>query len=299
MKLYGFVNWTYGIRGYYISNASTAFKKRFPKKYIVVSIDRNEVFNADSFESIPISLSKSKMFYFFTMDSSFYNGRDTSHGLRMSVSKEGLSRMEALKVMPADLSCYLMNPDTLKDNDMVIKLEPIDAREDPRLMTSIVFRCSSKMLMQSKVKETLNKLIEMGYHDFKPAKTTEEWLLMLIDEIPFGINKSAIRFPDIIEDKLFKKPFKASIDDFFVTYSARGQSIIEENKLVEYLEKELSSYVGEITLVNDYTDIVSRVEEACKKKKLKYKREGISIVLKIKDFYSLDLDFELINFFQY
>lgn len=300
MKLTGFTNWTYGIRGYYITNTSAAFKKRFPKKYIVISIERNEVFNEDKLESIPISLSDDSLLYFFTTDTKFYNSKETQHSIEHFESAEFKTRIESLKVFPVDLSRYLMNTKTNKDedNDLVIKLEPIDTKRDPRLMTSIVLRCSSSMLMQSKIKETLNKLIELGYHDFKPAKTAEEWFLTLVEEIPFNFHKQAFHFPNVIDDKLFKQEFKPNLDNFLVTYSSRGRSIEDEIELARYLENELSSYNGDITIVNDYTNIVPRIEAACKKKKLSYKRDGLAVTLKMKDFYSLDLDFKLINFLQ-
>ena len=323
MKLTGFTNWKYRIRGYYITNTSAAFKKRFPKKYIVISIERNEVFNEDKLESIPISLSDDSLLYFFTTDTKFYNSKETQHSIEYFESAELKTRIESLKVFPVDLSRYLMNASlsanpakqsSLKtetnkdeendsrlqneDNDLVIKLEPIDTKRDPRLMTSIVLRCSSSMLMQSKIKETLNKLIELGYHDFKPAKTAEEWFLTLVEEIPFNFHKQAFHFPNVIDDKLFKQEFKPNLDNFLVTYSSRGRSIKDEIELARYLENELSSYNGDITIVNDYTNIVPRIEGACKKKKLSYKRDGLAVTLKMKDFYSLDLDFELINFLQ-
>ena len=302
------------MRGYYITNTSAAFKKRFPKKYIVISIERNEVFNEDKLESIPISLSDGSLLYFFTTDTKFYNSKETKHSIEYFESAELKTRIESLKVFPVDLSRYLMNAslsanhakqssmnaETSKDeaNDLVIKLEPIDTEKDPRLMTSIVLRCSSSMLMQSKIKETLDKLIELGYHDFKPAKTAEEWFLTLVEEIPFNFHKQAFHFPNIIDDKLFKQEFKPNLDNFLVTYSSRGRSIKDEIELARYLENELSSYNGDITIVNDYTNIVPRIEAACKKKKLSCKRDGLAVTLKMKDFYSLDLDFELINFLQ-
>lgn len=298
MKLSGFTNWTLGIRGYYISNASTAFKKRFPKKHIVVSIERNEVFNENEIDAIPISFMKAaSKLYFFTTDSKLYNSKETVHYIKQFECKDKIKRAEALKVMPSNISRYLIGG-TDSENDMVIKLEPIDTITDPRLMTSIVFRCSSSMLKQSKIRDTLDKLIELGYHDFKPAKTTEEWLLMLIDDIPFDDTNSAYYFPENIDDKLFKKEFKPNLNDFLVLYSSRIPKLEDEIDLAKCLETELSSFAGEITIVNDYTNIVPRIEAACKKRKLKYKREGLAITLKMKDFYSLNLNFELINFLQ-
>lgn len=291
MKLTAFVNYEYGINGYYISNASTAFRKRFPKKHILVSIIRNDVYNEDTIDALPLNpFTERYTSYFFTYDTKLFNA-----STKREQKQKKNEAIELLKVFPVDLSRYMIN-ESSKDIDTIIKIAPIDASKDVRLITTIVFKCDSPRLMQSDIKATLDMLIEAGYARFPPAKNTEEWLLSLIDDIPFNLEEEAYTFGAVIEDKQFQKPFKPTIKDFYVGYSTRLKTIADEIELARYLEKELSSFKAELTIVNDYTNIVPRIEAECKKKKIPYKRNGITIVLSAEDFYSLKLEFELINF---
>lgn len=291
MKLTSFVNYENGIEGYYISNASTAFKKRFPKKHILVSITRNDVYNEDTIDALPLNpFTERYTSYFFTYDTKLFN--TSTKRERKTRTNEAI---ELLKVFPVDLSRYMINGVT-KEIDTIIKLAPMDASKDVRLITTIVFRCDSERLMKSDVKETLRMVVEHVYKQFPPARNTEEWLLNLIDDIPFNLDEEAYKFGTIVEDKMFSKPFKPTIKDFFIGYSSRLKTIEQEIDLARYLETEFSSFKAELTIVNDYTDIVSRIEAECKKKNISYKRDGIKIILSAEDFYSLNLKFELINF---
>ena len=293
MKLHYLVNYASEVEGYYIEKPSAEFKKLYPKKYICASISNNRVWNVDKPDELPIH--KYKIDYLFTYDDALF--KKSSHNLWKWMPDRIKKQEEWQRVIPADLNNYLI--DDKENSDVVIKLVPKSSIEDPRLMNAIVIKTSYEFLKTVELKASFEAMIKSIYNNKYLANinTTEKWLINLLREIPFNLQHQPLSFGKKIEDSMFKKEFKPSINDFVIGYSSRIAKIEDEFEFIKMIETEFSDFKStDIIIFDDYTNIVDRIEKAVKDKGVEFERTETSIRLSSEEFYKLNIDFEIINF---
>lgn len=293
MKLHYLENYASEVEGYYIENPSAEFKKLYPKKYICVSISNNRVWNVDKRDELPIHTYK--IDYLFTYDQDLF--KKSSHNLWKWMPERLKKEENWQRVIPADLNNYLI--DDKENSDVVIKLVPKSTIEDPRLINAIVIKTKFEFLKTVELKASFEAMIKSIYNDkyLTSIDTTEKWLLNLLSEIPFNLSHRPLLFGKTINDAMFKKEFKPSIDNFVIGYSSRIAKIEDEFKFIKMMETEFSDFKStDIIIFDDYTNIVDRIEKAAKDKKIEFKRTETSIRLPSEEFYKLNMDFEIINF---
>lgn len=296
MKLELFINFPNDIFGYYITEASKSFISAHPKKHIAVSISKNIVKDFDTFDELPFS--SYEIDYFFTRDSKLVNNKESKKITKLF--EFGKEKEDVLKVYPVNLSNYLIKESREpEDIDLVLKIAPNSATIDPRYMNMIVFKTNHSNLLQADINASIKTLIETVYSkkNVEKISTTEEWLNSLLNDIPFDLRGRALQFPPVITDSMFKNYTKPTLDLFSIGYMARVGSTREEIEVTQALEKAFSNFDTELSFVNDYTDIVGRIINACKAKKVKYQKTELGVRINAKDFYSLGLEFNILNFF--
>lgn len=293
MKLHYLCNYSTEVEGYYIENASSTFKKKYPKKHICCSIENNKVWNVDDLKELPIS--PYKVSYFFTYDKTFFQKSD--HSIWTWVPERIKHIDEWQRVVPADLNNYLI--DDTDNSNIVMKIVPKSSSRDPRFINSIVIKTNNEFIKTVELKKSLESIIKSVYNEnyIKSIDTTEKWLLNVLEEIPFDLNRMPFHFGNTIEDFEFKNNFSPTLNDFVIGYSTRIAKIEDEFEFIKLIETELSDFKStDIVIFDDYTDIVERVAKMAKEKGIEYEQTDVSIRLASSDFYKLNLDFEIINF---
>lgn len=259
---------------------SSRFKKKYPKKYIICSIEKNQVYNVANLDDVSIPFSK---FSYVFVNEKPMTKRPIKQNVKY-ISDFERSQETILRVYPMDLSNYLTNP---KDN-VVVKFYPKKLVSDPRLLNPIVITNTVEFLLKLDLKETFQQLIQAIYKEQKNVpKNTEEWLLDFLDSIPYGPDYSIRRFPSLIQDSLFKKKMEPKLSDFVFGYCIREKDVEKELKLIEYLEQDLSDLNADIRIGETYDSLLERLRPELKKNKIKFRDYKEFIVLKAKDFYSL------------
>ena len=294
MKLYYLLNYATDVEGYYIENASAAFKKLYPKKYIVASIENNKVWNVDKLDEIPIK--KWNISYLFTYDQQMY--KKSSKELFEWTPQSKLKMENWQHVIPADLDNYLI--DSKKENtNVVIKIVPKLSNKDPRFINSIVIQTNNEFLKTVDLTKSFEAMIKSVYNDayFKAIDTTEKWLIELLREIPFDLQKQPLMFGETIDDEMFKRKPTININNFVIGYSSRIPKLEDEFDFIKLMETTFSDFKAtDIIVFDDYTNIVDRIEAEAKKNNIPYDKTETSIQLAATDFYKMDIDFEIVNF---
>lgn len=289
MKLKGFY-WA-GIQGFKIIDASKEFMDKYPKAFILVCPNVKMVYNVERVEDLPISFSEIK--YMFTHTdmkgfAGYYFGNE--FGSKMNV-------------MPMNLHQYFSNS---QDCNVIMKLIPKQPKEvwppkknnksiDPRLIYSIVLRNNIDELQGVDFKKSFDSILKSVFSKFSFA-STEQWLEYLLETFPVDINMQPYEFPNEINDSLFKKPLKVSMDRFVVGYVIREPNLNKELALISALERQLNNPSMTVTIKQNYTNLLNRVITQAKKQKLKYKQIEPSIItMKAQDFYKLHMKFTILD----
>lgn len=304
MKIEAFFNIYNGVENwYYVTEPSKKFIDKYPKLNIAVSIDRNEVYNFDDFKELPITTYE--IDYLFTRDEKVFKDKYSRCPGVISWNKETDNSLDVLKAMPVNLSNYFIKENDTTDKneiDFIIKIAPTDkaTMTDPRYMNTIVFKTNHKQLLEVDIKKTIKNLIKTVYTKEMMLSTpnTESWLLNLLSDIPFNLNNRAMIFPNRITDKTFKSFTAPKLELFTIGYMSRVRDLETEIKMTKMMEKSFSNFNTEITIANDYTNIVPRIKAECDKRHIRYKEFPIGISLDATDFYKLKMDYSILNFFQ-
>lgn len=288
MKLYYF-NFS-GIPGYSMVNISRTFKMKYPKKYIICSIEKNQVYNVDELKDIPIPFSK---YSYVFIDEKPTSKKTTNKNTYIYQNAYENNLENILRIYPMDLSNYL----TDSKNNVIVKFYPKKNITDPRLLNDIVICNNLDFMLKLDLKQTFQGILDNVFEKVKLPKTTEEWLLDFLDCIPYGPNFQIHRFPNIINDEIFKKPFHPILNDFVFGYCIRVDDMKKELKMIKHFEQDISNLDREINIYNNYNNILDRLIPALKKQKIPFKNNKTFIRIKALDFYKLkDISFTITDF---
>lgn len=300
MKLYKFN--TQGISAWYISQASAEFKKKFPNKMIVVSASKNKIENVNDFSDLTIQ--PEDVTYLFVQNDKVKHTCSKTSSLDDMMElwnwNYRLSRLthELTTAMPDDNSKYFVGCD--KDVDVVFCLIPKNPSEFPLIYKPLIIRQNHEFIKSTELRKSLDKIVHEIYSSksLKSINTTEKWLNCILNEIPVGLYGESYKFGKVITDETFNNVKTPTIDDFIITYSLRIGNIQEEFDFIQTIEQELCHFDADITIYQDYNDIVSKLEESCKKHKFKYtKNDDISITIDANDFYKIDdVEYQITDF---
>lgn len=288
MKLYYF---NYGdIPCYCIENPSKSFNRALPKKYIVLSIEKNQVYNVDNLNELVIPCNK--------ISYMFVNEKPMNKKLSKTINEYRSSYQrdmdDKLRVYPMDLSNYI----TEKNQNVVIKFYPKKTTTEPRFLNDIVICSNIEFLLTLNFKKTFENVLDMIFKKhYKPLKNTEEWLLEFLRVCPVSSYYSQVRYPNIIEDSMFKKPLKPKLSDFVIGYCIREKDIHKEVQLIKNLEHDLSDFNKDVKIYNNYNNILSKLIPELKKQKIKFKQFDTYIELNASDFYKLkNMKYSLLDY---
>ena len=286
-----------GILSWCIENPSKEFKKKYPKNFITISLSRDDIKNVDKLSDIPYFLDD--IDYLFTYDKETYKTLSEGEVWDWDTRTDEPD-IELIRAIPCDLSRFFI--DAKDETDVILSITPQNIYKSPLLCQPIVVRLNHSFFETVDLKKSFNKIISNVYkkENFKNIKNTEDWLLHILNEPPVGLFGEPYKFGKVISDDLFKKEkFNFTIDDFIIGYNFRIPDIQEEFKCMQLIEKEFSNLNSDITIYNDYTNIIDKIEKACTEKNVKFKKyKDISITMSANDFYKLDIDYQIINFLQ-
>lgn len=288
-------------QGYLIKNPSKEFKDLYPKKFILVSTKKNNVFNVEDMNELDSYDNFSDVW--FTYDEEFSKSSITNAWAEFFPSNVKSEKENELELVQVNLNKYLplANPKIKKSVDVIFRISP-NSIIDPRLMfTSTIIFKNHEELGDVQFRKSIEEYISSLSSDksIMEIDTTEKWLMKYLREIPININGKVYQLKDKISDEDFKKKFQPKPEDFLVGYSTNIKNFDDEIKAMKNIEIDFIDYEKELTIYNDYTNILERIVNECKKKKINHKLDEISIKIKAKDFYSLDLEFEIINYLNY
>ena len=283
MKIQAFFNIYNGTgKWYYITEPSKKFIEKFPKLNIAVSIDRSEIYNFDEFKELPITTYE--IDYLFTRDEKIFKDKYSRPPKDIEWDDETDNTLDVLKAAPVNLSNYFIKESDTSDKkeiDFIIKVAPTDkaTMTDPRYMNAIIFKVNHEQLLEADIKKTIENLVKCVYTKEMMMSTsnTETWLMNLLADIPFNLNNRPMIFPNEITDKTFSSFTPPKLELFTIGYMSRVSDLATEIKMTKSMEESFSNFNTEITIANDYTNIVPRIKAECDKQNSKIHFQFIEI----------------------
>ena len=283
-----------GINAYTISKASDSFLKQYPKAWIACSISRNEVVNVDKLSDLKYGLSE--VSYLFANRKPTVKNSINDPWQEIIAYTSAPVYEDILSVYPFDGHNFFIGDQD--GSDLILKIVPKEHIIDPRLMNSIVIRNKCSYMKQVDFKKSIPQLLKTIYNKkyLDSVNTTEKWLKAFLKELPFGLYNQPFKFPELINDSLFKRPLNLGLNNFAIGYCMRTD-LKSELEMVHELEKQTTPLNKRITIFENYNGIAKRIAKAAREQKMKYKHTpGISIEIKVCDLFKLKLGYSITDF---
>ena len=292
------------IQGYQIISPSKEFKKKFPKKFIYsLMINDKLLTGCNSTLPILIQLPITRGFIFT------YNNK-----LPKTI---GFNDKDILQNSTYPECLDQFYPSSNNDIDLILKCLPKQTLEiTPAFNEELVIRTNSLRMFKRKDyndaisnpknidKEIQKNIMELINTNLKKYDNVEEWIEHVIKKCPTGCDGYPVKFfNEITKSNLNNSVTKNQV---FVTYDYRpykwGNSFDTdykfENLVSVAIEDAFESPDLNITIYNNYNNIINRMKEILDKDKLPYKYDNKknSISLDLKTLRKLDMEYQLTDF---
>jgi hypothetical protein len=254
---------------YHISNYSDEFKKKYPKKFIIVGLISGTKQIATNESTIGQSIfNHSFIGYIFTYDAAF------------KTTFPGNSLENDVYTYPACLDEYFQSSEPL---DLILRLSPQPAMEVPFGFNEIIVRTNSFQLLDkdnyfkimdgdskdniAKIKKNILSIIKNSLLISPTVDSNlEHWLLNFINNPFYTQIKTPIMFKSgiSIDNNSFLKKI-------IIEYDFRPTQREYENKFIELLENAFENLDEHIVVMNTFNNILKNITKEHDRLKLHYK----------------------------
>lgn len=324
------------VQCYKILNPTKAFKKRYPKHYIL-SLDmmgKHMIMNVDT---LPSNLSYfPPIGYIFT-----YNGV-----IPKSITKNEIAYEDVGSTIPRCLDSYFVasNTKNTDDIDLILSCTCKNAISPPGFVEDIIIRTNSKLLMNTESKQSFKKraVIKRGKHDtvsrrardetiftrspqkntkkesYEPGHsalnlrnnimsliteylkqknyTVEKWIHEVITKFPVNNNGLPLRFPDELNNDNINE-VKLSYTNLFIEYDFRASDYDHEMSFIQSIEDGFENMESTVMILDSYNGILQRIIQELKSKGFPWRTiNKYTIEVKIKYLRLIDVEYEITDF---
>lgn len=283
------------IQGYKLTNPTKAFKKIFPKKYIL-SLDimgKHEILNLDTLPNnfsffIPLG-------YVFTYENSLPKMLMSN---RVVYENIGSTFARCL-----DKYFIGQNTDESEKIDLILACGCKDKIVPPRLTEDLIIRCNSHILTgksesrNERIKNIQNNIMKIVNSYLNDKKiTVEEWAKSVIFNYPMNNNGLPVKYPKDINNQNINT-FKINKSDLFVEYDFRASSYEHENNFISELEDAFEQKDDKIQIQNTYNNILDNIKRKLDEKNFPWKEiDENTIETKLKYLRDIDVEYQLTDF---
>lgn len=279
------------VQAYSISKPTKRIKTMFPKKYtFVINFNGKTLFGNTN--SIP------QQFYFMPIIGYIFTYEKSLPDIVKS--NKYINYVNYGRTHPIGLDQYFINhSESDIICDLVLSCTATNALMPVQMCENIIIRCNSHQLTNNETKnvEVMSKNIKTNIKKILNnmlkrvcENNIEDWLINLIEYSPFNDNDMPYRYPNVINDALFKsKSINLNNNQLSIGYDLRADSYEFENNFVHALELSFEDSKQKVVIYDTYNGLMNKIITEFDKQKLKYEKiTDHSIEVKINDLWKVN-----------